>query len=457
MSAQQIPGPSGLPLLGHALKLLGDPLPFFEELQRDYGGINKLKLGPRTLILLHDPDLIRYMLVEAGDKYPKAEMGKEATKPLLGYSVATETDIAAWEEMRHYVLPLFNPRMLKSYFTEMADSLTQELTLAAELAADGAPFDMCDYMHQATFRVLIRTIFAEGIDKDEAAALVHLFDDITVFINARFITMNLPIASLVPGARKGKKALAELNRRVYRLIDERRAQGILTEDEQRDMLDVLLAATHSNGDPLTDEEIRDNCMTMLFGGHETTAGSVSWAWAYLAANPDKLAKMQAEIGDVLGHIAPTEMTLEHYKALRYTQQCFDEAMRLYPMFSFMPRQAGVDDVLGGYEIKKGTIVAFCAYTAQRDPKHWPNPTAFEPERHSPENKRTRHPASFLPFSQGARGCIGERMARMEATLLLAVLGRDFEFSLADGTLPAPKVAMSIKPSPLMMRAKKRGA
>ncbi len=456
MSTPQIPGPSGLPLVGHALKLLGDPLPFFEELQRDYGPINKLKLGPRTLILLHDPDLIRHMLVDAGEKYPKAELGKEATKPLLGYSVATETDVAAWEEMRHYILPLFSGRMLKAYFAEMADSLTDELGLASDLVAKGAPFDMCDHMHQATFRVLIRTIFADGIDRDEAAQLVHLFDDITVFINARFITMNLPIASLVPGARKGKKSLQELNRRVYRLIDERRAKGIKSEDDQRDMLDVLLAATHSNGDALTDEEIRDNCMTMLFGGHETTAGSVSWAWAYLADNPDKLAKMQAEIDAVLGDMAPGDMTLEHYKALRYTQQCFDEAMRLYPMFSFMPRQAGEDDVMGGYEIKKGTTLAFCAYTAQRDPKHWPNPNAFEPERHSPENKRTRHPASFLPFSQGARGCIGERMARMEATLLLAVLGRDFEFKLADGKLPAPKVAMSIKPSPLMMRATKRG-
>lgn len=450
-----IPGPKGLPVLGHALKLLGDPLPFFKDLQKEYGGINRLKLGPRELVLLHDPDLIRHMLVDAGEKYPKSDLGKEATRPLLGYSVATEDDVGAWEEMRHYVLPLFNPRMLKSYFTEMLDSMEHEVDLADALARSGQPFDMCEHMHEATFRVLIRTVFSQGISPDEVATLVHLFDDITVYINARFITMNLPVAELVPGARKGKKALAELNKRVYRLIDERRASGVPPEGEARDMLDVLLAATHSDGRPLSDEEIRDNCMTMLFGGHETTAGSVSWAWGYLAANPDKRAKMQAEIDEVLGDIAPTDMTLEHYKALRYTQQCFDEAMRLYPMFSFLFRKAGEDDEMGGYKIKKGTTMAFCAYTAQRDARHWPDPEKYEPERHSPEGKRTRHPASFLPFSQGARGCIGERMARMEATLLLAILGRTFEFELANGALPAPKVAMSIKPSPLMMVARRR--
>ncbi len=284
---------------------------------------------------------------------------------------------------------------------------------------------------------------------------MHLFDEITVYINARFITMNLPIAELVPGARKGRKALDELNRRVYKLIEDRRAQGVPPEDEARDMLDVLLAATHADGKLLSDQEIRDNCMTMLFGGHETTAGSVSWAWAYLAANPDKRAKMQAEIDEVMGAVAPTAMTLEQYKALRYTQQCFDEAMRLYPMFSFLFRKAAEDDEMGGYQIKKGTTLAFCAYTAQRDASHWPDPEKYEPERHSPEGRRTRHPASFVPFSQGARGCVGERMARMEASLLLALLGRDFEFDLADGTLPEPKVAMSIKPSPLMMTARRR--
>jgi len=453
--AKAIPGPKGLPLIGHAFKLLGNPLPFFKELQRDYGGINLLKLGTRELVLLHDPDLIRHMLVDAGEKYPKSDLGKESTRPLLGYSVATEDDVAAWQEMRHYVLPLFNPRMLKSYFVEMLDSMTHEIELARKLVDSGQPFDMCEHMHHATFRVLIRTVFADGITQDEVAEFVHLFDEITVYINARFITMNSPIAGLVPGARKGRKALEELNRRVYRLIENRRAQGVPVDDEARDMLDVLLAATHSDGKPLTDEEIRDNCMTMLFGGHETTAGSVSWAWAYLSDNPEKRAKMVAEIDDVLGDIDPHDMTLEHYKALRYTQQCFDEAMRLYPMFSFLFRKAAEDDEMGGYHIKAGTTMAFCAYTAQRDENHWPEPEKYLPERHSPEGKRTRHPASFVAFSQGARGCIGERMARMEATLLLGLLAREFEFDLVDGKLPNPKVAMSIKPSPLMMLARTR--
>ncbi len=451
------PGPKGLPLIGNALDILKRPLPFFMELRDTHGPLNTVRLGPKKLILLHDPDHIRTMLVDRGEHFPKSPLGQAATAPLLGKSVATETDVTAWEEMRHYVLPLFNPRMLKAYFVEMAHSMAHEVERAEALVRSGERFDMCAFMHEATFRVLIRTVFAEGIDNEEASHLVHLFDEVTVFINARFVTLNLPIAGLWPGAAKGKRALDQLNARVYQLINERRAQGLRSEDEQRDMLDVLLGATHSDGRALSDEEIRDNCMTMLFGGHETTAGSVSWAWAYLAANPDKRAIMQAEVDEILTGVEPQDMTLEHYKALRYTQQCFDEAMRLYPMFSFMPRQAGCDEELGGYAIKKGQTLAFCAYTAQRDPKHWPEPEAYKPERHDPANKRTRHPASFLPFSQGARGCIGERMARMEGTLLLGVLSKHFDFELAEGRLPDPKVAMSIKPSPLPMLARRRGA
>lgn len=437
-SEPRIPGPRGLPLIGVAHRFLFDPLPYFQELVATYGPIQRLKLGPKEMIFLHDPEGIRHILWKEGKKYPKPDFVMSLLDPLLGRGIATVTDPEEWMRIRRYVMPLFTPKMLQTYFLHAnASARTDAGVLAAE---DGQVIDIYDRMHEAMFRILIGTIFSGGIAESEVTELTALFNSTTHYMNARYMTLGMAVAEWLPSARKGKSDLNRINERIYRMIDERRRDA---RTDQRDMLDVLLAERLPDGSSVPDKEIRDNCMTMLFGGHETTAGSLTWAWGLLSRNPDKREKMFAEIDSVLEGRAPT---YEDLKRLPYTEMVLEEAMRLYPMFGFLFREAGEDDVLCGYPIKKGTLIAFCAYTAHRDSRYWDDPEAFIPERFSPAERERRYKAgAYLPFSQGQRACIGERAARMEALLILSQISQRVQLDLVDGVLPSPKVSESIKP------------
>lgn len=432
-------GPPRLPLVGNAMAMLKDPLQYFIGVRQRYGSVASLHAGPTRLVMVQSPAGVRQILWEKGDQYPKPALGMSTLSPLLGQGIATLVDRAKWEEARSFILPLFSARMLKAYFEEAVISIGREVEALDAAAADEQPINVYDWMHKAAFRVLIRTVFRSGIAESETAHLTELFNEVTGYISVRYLTLGLPITWAIPAARRGKRALEVLNRRVYQLIRERRSAGV---SEAGDMLDVLLQARLADGSPLTDEQIRDNCMTMLFGGHETTAGSLTWAWGLLAANPAKRNRMLAEIDAALGGQSPA--ALEDLRKLGYCEQVFEEAMRLYPMFALLFRQADADDVIEGRQIAKGDLVAFSAFTVHRDPTVWPEPEAFQPERHSAEGKSARAKGAFLSFSQGQRGCIGERMARMEGVLMLSMISQRYTLDLVGG-LPKPKVSMSLKP------------
>lgn len=443
-------GPKGLPIVGNALQLLKDPLGFAIKVKEEFGPVAALRLGPRKLILLQSPAATRHVLWANGKQYPKPKLGMETLRPLLGQGIATLTDMTEWANARTFILPLFSAKMLQAYFEEAIVSIEEEKAFLKQAADQDAAINIYDWMHEATFRILIRTIFKDGIKREEIPELTRLFNDVTAYINVRYITLGLPIDWAIGSARRGKKALDHLNLRIFDLILTRRRQR---RKESKDMLDVLLAATNSDGTPLSDAQVRDNCMTMLFGGHETTAGSVTWAWGLIANNPDKRTKLQTEIDLVLKDGPPKDYAA--LKQLKYTNMVFEEAMRLYPMFALLLREAATDDTIEGHQIQKGDLIAFSANTIQHDPAVWPDPESFLPERHDSKCKANREKGAYLPFSLGQRGCIGERMARMEGILLLALLHEEFEFDLDQG-LPVSKVSMSIKPEGGMwMRVNRR--
>lgn len=434
-------GPS-LPFIGNALSMLKDPLGFSTEVRDRFGPIARVSLGPKTMILLQGADGIRQILWEKGDQYPKPELGMATLEPLLGKSVATLTDTGQWEEARRFVLPLFTAKMLKAYFAEAVSSIQKEVDAISVYADTGESIDMYRFMHEATFRVLVRTIFRMGLSEAEISEFITLFDEVTDYINVRYVTLGLPVTWAIPAARRGKRALDSLDERVFGLIRERR-RAAPAEGGTADMLDVLLAAETPDGRRLSDKEIRDNCMTMLFGGHETTAGSLTWAWGLLAANTDKRQLMLNNIDEALKGQCPADYA--GLGSLNVVNNVFAEAMRLYPMFSFLFRQATAEDVVEGHRIEPGDLIAFSAYTVQHTDSLWSDPEKFIPERHEPDAFSRQHKSSYLPFSQGKRGCIGERMARMEGILMLTLISQKYELDLADDNLPKPSVRMSIKP------------
>ncbi|MEQ9590777.1 MAG: cytochrome P450 [Parvibaculaceae bacterium] len=441
-----------IPMLGNAISMLGDPLGFSTRIRQDYGNIARVSLGRKEIVFLQGADGIRQILWEKGDVYPKPDLGMATLEPLLGKSVATLTDNAAWEHARKFALPLFTAKMLKSYFMEAVVSVEREIEELHKLADSGEIVDIYEFMHEATFRVLIRTVFRVGFSDEQIREMINLFDQATSYINARYLTLGMPVTWVIPTARRGKRALERLNELVYKLIGERKCT-LQTGAESADMLDVLLRAELPDGSRLSDKEVRDNCMTMLFGGHETTAGSLTWTWGLLSANPEKRRLMEKNVDNVLGKRVPEDFA--DLESLDYVRNCFSEAMRLYPMFGFLFREASIDDIVEGHRIKSGDIIAFSAYTVQHAPDLWDQPERFIPERHEPAAAKERHKSSYLPFSQGKRGCVGERMAKMEATLMLAMISQKFELDLV-GELPQARVRMSVKPvGGMLMRVKRR--
>jgi cytochrome P450 len=247
----------------------------------------------------------------------------------------------------------------------------------------------------------------------------------------------------LPSPRKKRRSdnIAALNKVVYKLIDDHRASPT----DKGDLLSILLATLDEEGDGqgMSNEQVRDEVMTLFLAGHETTANALSWAFYALTQNPDVEARLHAELDGVLGGRTPVLADLPN---LPYTRQVFSEAMRLYPPAWIMGRTAIGPDEIGGYTIPAGATIIFSQYLMHRNPAYWPNPDCFDPERFAPGHEADRPRYAYFPFGGGPRLCIGEPFAWMEGQLLLASLAQNWRFRLAPGAViePEPSITLRLK-------------
>jgi cytochrome P450 len=450
LSISSVQGPKGLPLVGVIPRFLRDPLSLFEEAVRDYGQVFKLPLGTKEIVFVNDPADIVNVLQLDFKSFGQSATHEELLAPLLGRGVASVADHAYWSELHKILQPAFTPRMLQKYFHQTALVTKIEVDHLEALRAANQNVDLYEFVRLGVFTALTKTLFVRGIEATEIPRILDLFMSSNNYINARYLTNASPLVNILPSVRKGKRDLAKIDKLVYELIAFRKANRV---DEPEDMLDSLLEARFSDGSEMSDAELRDNITSLFFGGQETTPSEVTWAFGLLAANPDKRDIMLEEIDSVLDDRMPTFADLAK---LEYTNMVFDEAMRMYPAFSFLAREALVDTSIRGFPIKKGTPIAFPGWTIHRHLDHWPDPDMFLPERHSKEHKRKREKCSYMSFGFGQRRCLGERVARMEGTLMLAMVSQKYLLDHVDDRLPAPRVQMSIKPKGKMtMKITKR--
>jgi cytochrome P450 len=231
---------------------------------------------------------------------------------------------------------------------------------------------------------------------------------------------------------------------VYGLIRERRRTGV----DAGDLLSTLLhARDEETGEAMSDRELRDEVMTLLLAGHETTAAALAWAWSLLARNPEAADRLRDEAAGVLGDRPPTS---EDLARLTYARMVFDETLRLYPPAWGQPREAIDDDEIGGYFIPRGTVVGPSQWVTHRRPDLWDDPDRFDPERFSPGRSEGRHRFAYYPFGGGGRACIGAPLATAEAQVALACLGRRFSFSLAPGHPVEPDPTFVLRPKHALM-------
>ena len=417
------PGPGRERRVGRLLGFLAfrrDPLKFLTRIAREHGDVVHFRMGPQHVYVLNHPDLIRDALVTRQDHFHKGR-ALQRSKRLLGEGLLT-SEGEHHRRQRRLAQPGFHRKRIESYGATMTD-YAERYSSAWQ---DGAEVDIAHEMMRLTLAIVAKTLFnadVEGEADDVGEALTEIME--------MFQMLLLPYSEYLeklplPQNRRFLRARARLDAIIYRIIAERRASN----EDVGDLLSMLLHARDEEGDGggMTDEQLRDEVMTLFLAGHETTANALAWTWFLLAQHPEVETKLHAELDEVLdgGSRLPT---VEDLPRLRYTEMLFSESMRLYPPAWTVGRRAVKDYTAGEYTVPAGSLVLISQYVMHRDPRFWPDPLRFDPERWTPEAKESRPQYAYFPFGAGARRCVGEGFAWMEGSLLIASIARRWRMSL----------------------------
>jgi cytochrome P450 len=457
-STSHSPFPPGPPLrtgalaqARHSLNFIRDPLGFVAGRFDRYGDIYYAPSDDGGLYVVKHPDHLREILITRAASFHKTHSAFELLSRFLGDGLLT-TDGDAWKRQRRMVNPAFAQARLAGY----AEVMCEEASRAVGRWRDGDARDMGREMMQLTLRVVSRTLFGQDID-------VHV-DDVgraAATFQASMLTFDrfLPPWVPTPHRRDFRRALGSLDALMYGMIDARRRDAASAEDGQpgrRDLLDILVRARDDEGDGahLSDREVRDQLVTLFLAGHETTSQALTWTLYLLAKNPHVEAALHAEVDGALGGRSPSYDDLAR---LPYTEQVVCEAMRLYPPVYSIARKAHEDTEIGGYPVRAGSEVMLWVYMTHHDPRWYPDPSSFRPERFAEGADAGRPKFAYLPFGGGPRACIGKVFAMIEARLLLATIVQRFRFELAPGrrVTPLPRITLVPKQGMTMSLRERR--
>lgn len=413
---------------------------FFQKLMAEYGPVVHWQLGRRHFFVLNEPAVVEELLVSQSRAFVKGR-GVERLSRLLGQGLLNSNG-GFHLRQRRLVQPAFHRERIARYAQTMIAATEQ---FAGSLTP-GASFAMDKAMHRLTLTIAAETLFGTNIadDADEIdAALTSAMEAFPAAMSP--VGELLDRFPILPVTRRFNDARRRLDRVIYRIIAERRASG----DDRGDLLAMLFAASDTDGSVMSDEQVRDEAMTMFLAGHETTANALAWTWYLLAQHPAVDATLHAEIDAVLGGRLPQP---DDVPALRITRDIVAESMRLYPPAWVIGRRAVAPATLGGIAIPEGAICIASQLAMHRNPRFWREPDAFRPERWRNGETDGLPKFAYFPFSGGNRLCIGESFAWTEAVLVLATLARRFRFTLDDPTPVPMEPLVTLRPGrPMRMR------
>ena len=411
------PGPKGTLIMGVMREFNRDTLGFITRL-REYGDVVRSRFLYLHAYFLYNPNDIESLLTTNAKSYRKARsLRSPFFYRLVGNGLVTsEGDF--WRRQRRLAQPAFHRQRISSY----GDVMVQYAERAIDKWQDGEHRDIARDMTRLTLEIVVKTLFNSDVSNDAdhvGQILTGLVKPFASQATLKWIADNrLP----TPGHRRYFNAVSEIDRIVYRIIAERRASGY----DEGDLLSMLLQAQDDDGTQMTDQQLRDEVMTLFLAGHETTALALSWSWYLLATHPEAEKKFHAELEEVLGGRAPNVSDLPR---LKYTEMIAKEAMRLYPPAYAVGREAIEETEIGGFRVPKGTQLFAFQYVTHRDERYFDEPDAFKPERWAPEIAERLPKYAYFPFGGGPRQCIGNYFAMMEIVLLMATIGQRFRFRL----------------------------
>ncbi len=426
------PGPPGHPVLGNLREFAGDTLGFATRLAREYGDVARFRIVHRTAYLLSAPEAVERVLVTNHRNFIKHTFFWRKVDAIFGKGLLTnEGD--DWRRQRRLVQPAFHHERIAEYARTMVDYTTDRL----DGWLDGEERDVRGEMTSITFRVVAKTLFDAEVAGD-IAEIAEAFDTGIEEI-ARRIRRPFLVPDWVPAAGnlRYRRAVDRMDRLVYRIIEEHRDGR-----DRGDLLSALMQVRDDEGRPMDGEQLRDETITMLLAGHETTALALTWTWFLLSQHPDVATRLEAEVDAVLDGRPPG---VEDLPRLPYTERVVKEAMRIYPPAYSFGREALEDDEILGWPVPAGTTLFVFPWVLHRDPRFFAEPLDFEPDRWSEEFERNLPRLAYLPFGSGPRMCIGREFARMELVLIVAAIAQRFRLEWG-AERPTPMASITLRPT-----------
>ncbi|MBX7193743.1 MAG: cytochrome P450 [Sandaracinaceae bacterium] len=432
-------GPTGLSLLRHHLRILRDPLAGIHEVTARYGSMVRMDWGPFVFWLANDPDAIKHVLVDNAKAYHKSR-NYDGLRLALGKGLVT-SEGELWRAQRKLVAPAFTPARIQRYVPAFVK--------AAEDAADGwragtdrSRTDVHHDMMALTFRIVGHTLFGTELGAD-ADRIGPAFEEVLRFAEDYSMSLvRIPHRWPTPANYRFDRALATLDALVERIVRERRERLARGGDAGEDVLAALLAARDESGREMDARQLRDEVLTLVGAGHETTANALSFTLYLLSLHPHWERRVVEEIRGISGERSPS---MEELGRMSLLERVIEESMRLLPPVWGFERQAQEDDVVLGRRIDKGHILGVSTWTLHRMPEYWENPEGFDPDRFLPERKKERPRFAYVPFGAGPRICLGASFAMLEAKAILAVLLRRFRFEVASGYRLVPEPLVTLRP------------
>lgn len=416
-------------------QLKRDSISFIDRLASSGDGdISFAKFGPYAAYLVNSPDLIREVLVEKWDKFHKWRVQKQVIGQVIGNGTFN-SDGEYWKQQRKLVQPAFHAKRIDAY----ADVIVEETRRAIDLWPMGTEFSLSQQMYNITMAIIARLIFGTDVQGRKEAisqALTVCLETETQQMQAAF---RLPAWLPTPGHHRFQRAIKVFDDLINGFISARRQSGADTGDL---LSMLLLAADEERGGRMTDEEVRDEALTLFSAGHETSANTLSWTWVELAKHPEIEGRLVEEVQRVLDDRLPTFQDVQN---LTYADMVLKESMRLHPPAWGFMREAIEDVTIGKWHIPKGNLVFLSPHVTHRDPRYFERPNEFIPERFAEGYEKRIPRYAYFPFGGGPHICTGQRLAMMEAPLILAMMAQRCKVKLTPGQDFTPHIVILQRP------------
>lgn len=448
--AQEIKTPKTAPVLGVLPWLKKDPLNYFVSLAVDYGDIVPLKLGPAKAMVLNREDYIRHVAVDNMSNYRKSDF-YEILRPILGDGIFM-CHGPEWKKQRQTIQPAFRTCALKAMVDAMVAATEEMFERWEQRYGAGEAFDIAPEMMRVTLDILLRTMFGTRLPKSSES----FYDTVATLLGhserRMWTPFPLPLSVPTPANLSYRKALAAMEKEVEAIIDHRRRTR--EENDGEDLLTLLLDAYDgAGGGEKNLTLLRDQVMSILLAGHETTANGLVWVFKLLSEHPDKRELVRKTVFGAMGDGAPTQPFLMSHT---YLTNFIEESMRLYPPVWNLSRTAIEDDRLGDTDIPAGTVIINCPYAMHRNPRYWENPEGFDPNRFEGGwTRNEQHRFRYMPFGAGPRSCAGERFAMLEATIVTAMALQRYDVDLVPGQVIRPAPMITLRPAGTVMMTMRR--